>query len=68
MITNQQVTVADIVGTTEANGNWTITVISLTEVDLVGSAFANAYTSGGYVVNNPALPYNNTEIPKTGAL
>ena len=68
MITNQQVTVADIVGTTEANGNWTITVISLTEVDLIGSAFANTYTSGGYVVNNPALPYNNTEIPKTGAL
>lgn len=68
MITDQQVTVADIVGTTEANGNWTITVISLTEVDLVGSTFANAYTSGGYVVNNPSLPYNNTEIPKTGAL
>jgi hypothetical protein len=68
MITNQQVTVADIVGTTEANGNWTITVISLTEVDLIGSAFANTYTSGGYVVNNPALPYNNTTIPSTGPL
>ena len=68
MITGQQVTVADIVGTTEANGNWTITVISLTEVDLVGSTFANAYTSGGYVVNNPALPYNNTTIPSTGPL
>ena len=68
MITGQQVTVADIVGTTEANGNWTITVISLTEVDLVGSTFANAYTSGGYVVNNPALPYASTEIPKTGPM
>lgn len=68
MITGQQVTVADIVGTTEANGNWTITVISLTEVDLVGSAFVNAYTSGGYVVNNPALPYGATEIPKTGLM
>lgn len=68
MITGQQVTIGEVDGTTEANGNWTITVISLTEVDLIGSAFANAYTSGGYVVNNPALPYNNTEIPKTGAL
>lgn len=66
MITGQQVTVGEVVGTTEANGNWTITVISLTEVDLVGSTFANTYTSGGYVVNNPALPYNNTTIPSTG--
>ena len=68
MITGQQVTIGDVVGTTEANGNWTITVISLTEIDLGGSTFTNAYSSGGYVVNNPALPYNNTEIPKTGAL
>ena len=68
MITGQQVTVGEVVGTTEANGNWTITVISLTEVDLQGSSFVSAYASGGYVVNNPALPYNNTEIPKTGAL
>jgi hypothetical protein len=68
MITDQPVTVADVVGTTEANGNWTITVIDLTTVDLVGSAFTNAYISGGYVVNNPALPYNNTDIPKTGTL
>ena len=68
MITDQQVTVADVVGATEANGNWTITVISLTEVDLVGSAFASAYASGGYVVNNPALPYNNTTVPPTGPM
>ena len=68
MITGQQITVGEVVGTTEANGNWTITVISLTEVDLIGSAFANAYTSGGYVVNNPALPYNNTTIPSTGPM
>lgn len=66
MITGQQVTVADIVGTTEANGNWTVTVISVTQIDLDGSAFTNAYVSGGYVVNNPALPYNNTTIPSTG--
>lgn len=68
MITGQQVTVRDVVGATEANGNWTITVVSLTEVDLNGSAFASAYSSGGYVVNNPSLPYGFTEVPKTGAL
>jgi hypothetical protein len=68
MITGQKVTIGDVVGTTEANGNWTITVISLTEIDLQSSAFTNAYSSGGYVVNNPALPYGFTEIPKTGTL
>jgi hypothetical protein len=35
-------------GTTEANGTWTITVIDGTHVDLQGSTFTHAYTSGGY--------------------
>jgi hypothetical protein len=68
MITGQRVTVGGVDGTTEANNNWTITVISLTEIDLDGSVFTNAYVSGGYVVNNPALPYGFTEIPPTGPL
>lgn len=68
MITGQPVTIGDVLGTTEANGNWTITVIDVTTVDLNGSTFTNAYSSGGYIVNNPALPYNFTEIPKTGPL
>lgn len=68
MITGQTVTIGDVLGTTEANGNWTITVIDVTTVDLDGSTFTNAYSSGGYIVNNPALPYNFTEIPKTGPL
>jgi len=68
MITGQRVTVGGVDGTTEANNNWTITVISLTEIDLQGSVFTNAYSSGGYVVNNPALPYGAFEIPKTGTL
>jgi len=38
-----------VVGTTEANGDWTITVIDGTHIDLDGSAFSNAYDSGGYV-------------------
>jgi len=68
MITGQNVTIGDVVGTTEANGNWTITVINLTTVDLDNSTFTNAYSSGGYIVNNPSLPYNFTEVPKTGPL
>lgn len=35
-------------GTTEANGRWVVTVINSTTIDLQGSTFANAYTSGGF--------------------
>jgi hypothetical protein len=49
--TNNGVTIASVVGTTEANGDWVITVIDTTNFDLIGSTFTNAYTSGGTVVN-----------------
>lgn len=42
-------TVSGVGGTTEANGTWTLTVIDATHVDLQGSAFVNAYTSGGVI-------------------
>lgn len=44
--------VASVGGTTEANGTWTITVVDGTHIDLQGSTFANAYTSGGYVAGS----------------
>jgi hypothetical protein len=44
--------IASVGGTTEANGTWTITVISGTTFDLQGSTFTNAYTSGGYVAGS----------------
>jgi hypothetical protein len=44
--------VASVGGTTEANGTWTITVINGTTIDLQGSTYANAYTSGGYVAGS----------------
>ncbi len=44
--------VADVGGTTEANGTFTITVIDATHIDLQGSTFSNAYTSGGYVAGS----------------
>lgn len=68
MITGQTVTVQDVGGVTAASGNWTITVINTTQIDLQSSSFSGTYTSGGYVVNNPSLPYNFTEVPKTGTL
>lgn len=42
-------TVQGVLGTTEANGTWTITVIDATHIDLQSSTFSNAYTSGGIV-------------------
>ena len=68
MITGQMVTVRDVVGVTGANGDWTITVVNGTAVDLQDSVFSGSYTSGGYVINNPSLPYGFSEVPKTGPL
>lgn len=47
--TGNRVGISEVVGTTEANGEWTITVIDANNFDLVGSTFANTYVSGGYV-------------------
>lgn len=44
--------VASVGGTTEANGTWTINVIDATHIDLVGTTYANAWTSGGYVAGS----------------
>ena len=68
LITNQKVTVREVEGATSANGNWTITVVNTTQIDLQSSSFSSSYTSGGYVINNPSLPYDFTEIPRTGTL
>lgn len=52
--TGDQVAIAQVAGTTEANNAsasnavWTITVIDSTHFDLQGSTFTHTYTSGGY--------------------
>ena len=51
MVTGDVAKVSGVAGTTEANGNWTINVIDATHVDLQATVFANAYTSGGTVVD-----------------
>jgi len=53
--TGDHVTIAGVGGVTAANGDWTITVISSTEFDLVGSTFAGVYTSGGTVFETEAI-------------
>ena len=67
-ITGQRVIIQEVGGVTNANGRWTITVINQNQFDLQGSSFVGAYTSGGYVINNPSLPYGFDQIPRTGTL
>ena len=67
-ITGQRVIINDVVGVTAANGKWVITVINQNQFDLQNSSFTGAYVSGGYVINNPSLPYGFNEVPKTGPL
>lgn len=50
IITGNTVAVYGVTGTTEANGQWTVTVIDGTHLDLNGSVFTNAYSSGGTVL------------------
>lgn len=47
--TGDYATIKSVGGTTESNGTWAITVVNGTTLDLQGTTFANAYTSGGYV-------------------
>lgn len=47
--TENSIEVYGVNGTTEANGNWSFTIVDGTHVDLKGSAFVNAYTSGGQI-------------------
>jgi hypothetical protein len=68
MITGQRVNVQEVEGVTNANGIWYITVINFSQIDLQNSTFVGNYISGGYVINEPALPYGFDEIPRTGPL
>jgi len=67
-ITGQRVIIQEVGGVTNANGRWAITVVNQTQFDLQGSTFAGSYTGGGYVINDPSLPYGFEQIPRTGTL
>jgi hypothetical protein len=47
LATDDTVTIADVLGTTEANGSWSVTVVDGDEFTLQGSTFSNTYASGG---------------------
>jgi hypothetical protein len=68
MKTGQRVNVQEVEGVTNANGIWYITVVNFSQIDLQNSTFVGSYTSGGYVINEPALPYGFDQIPRTGPL
>lgn len=57
--TSDSVRISGVVGTTEANADWTVTVIDNKYVDLQGSTFVNAYVSGGYIYPHPILGTSN---------
>lgn len=50
--TSNNVTIASVGGTVEANGNWVITKTGANTFTLNGSTFTNAYTSGGTAVRH----------------
>lgn len=56
--TSNVVYIDEVVGTVEAKGKWTITVIDADTFDLQGSTFANAYTSGGIATLTPITIIN----------
>lgn len=59
------IVVQGVVGTTEANGTWKVNIIDATHIDLIGSAFANAYVSGGAIGGSlDALPFSLDSISK----
>ena len=47
IVTGNIINISSVGGTVEANGSWVVTVIDAQDIDLQGSAFVNAYTSGG---------------------
>ena len=51
--TGDRVVIAGVTGTVEANGTWTVTRVTANTFDLNGSAFANAWISGGTI--KPAI-------------
>lgn len=62
MSTGMRVVIQGVLGTTEANGTWTITNVDATHFDLQGSAFANAWTSGGVVIPDILTVYTEAQL------
>jgi hypothetical protein len=71
VLTGDQVNVSSVGGTTEANGTWMINVIDGFHIDLIGTVFVNAWTSGGIAVDvtnpvNEIAPVVAVSVSKDG--
>lgn len=63
LTTGQTKTISGVLGTTEANGTWVITVVNGTTFTLDGSTFSNVYVSGGIVGGSiDDLPFSLDEV------
>ncbi|UOF78755.1 phage stabilization protein [Caudoviricetes sp.] len=64
--TGDPVAIRGVLGTPNADGDWTITVTSATQFTLDGSTFAGAYTSGGtsQKIVQTTTTYTEAEIPQ----
>jgi hypothetical protein len=56
METNDTMVVSGVTGTTEANGSWLGTIVDASHIDLQGTVYANAYASGGTVIDVTSPP------------
>lgn len=65
--TGNKVIVNEVLGTTEANGYWTVTVIDAATLTLDSSTFANTYTSGGALYNGDVYSVSFSGAPSTAA-
>lgn len=63
LVSNQIVGVYGILGNTNANGGWLVTVTSPTQFNLNGGVGNANYVSGGQVVIPGAIPPNGTSVP-----
>jgi hypothetical protein len=54
--TNDTVIVGGILGTTEANGTFPMTLIDATHIELQGTVYENAYSAGGVAVDVTSPP------------
>lgn len=65
LVNGQPYWIGGVLGTSEANGFWTVTVIDGTHIDLVGSTFTNTYVGSGQVLSdrdNFYFDYYGTEL------
>lgn len=64
--TGNFVTVASVQGTSEANGQWTVTLVDANTVDLQASTFTNTYVSGGVIGLASAYEFQFKQALPTG--